>query len=156
MGGTILNAITVAIGGTLGLLVGNRLSERIQESVVTGLGLVTFYVGIDNAGHTGNPILPLLSIMIGVIIGELLQIDVALDRFAAWLQTQYAGSSNGKSTQSSSEESEDDTGRYLECEIVHCANRAEITDKIFYADNGICHYSISKKNDCFYIKLIVS
>ena len=108
MGGTILNAITVAIGGTLGLLVGNRLSERIQESVVTGLGLVTFYVGIDNAGHTGNPILPLLSIMIGVIIGELLQIDVALDRFAAWLQTQYAGSSNGRSTQSSSQESEDD------------------------------------------------
>ena len=39
MGGTILNTITVLIGSTLGLLVGNRLSERIQESVITGLGL---------------------------------------------------------------------------------------------------------------------
>jgi uncharacterized membrane protein YqgA involved in biofilm formation len=111
LGGTILNAITVAIGGTLGLLVGHRLSERIQESVVTGLGLVTFFVGIDNAGHTGNVILPLLSIMIGVIIGELLQIDVALDRFAGWLQAKYAGSSSDKDNPSSEESADDHSAR---------------------------------------------
>jgi uncharacterized membrane protein YqgA involved in biofilm formation len=91
LGGTILNAITVAIGSTLGLLVGHRLSERIQESVVTGLGLVTLYVGMDNAGKTGNIIIPLLSIMTGVIIGELLRIDVALERFAGWLQARFGG-----------------------------------------------------------------
>lgn len=108
MGGTLLNAITVAIGGSLGLLIGNRLSERIQESVVTGLGLVTLFVGIDNAGHTESPILPLLSIMIGVIIGELLQIDVALDRFAGWLQTKYAGTSAVEETQPQFEDTEDD------------------------------------------------
>lgn len=91
MGGTLLNIITVAIGSTLGLLVGNRLSTRIQESVVTGLGLVTFFVGVANAGETGNIIIPLLSIAIGVIIGELLRIDVALEDFAGWLQRRFAG-----------------------------------------------------------------
>ncbi len=91
MGGTFLNVILVAIGSALGLLVGNRLSLRMQESVVTGLGLVTLFVGLDNASQTGNIIIPLLSIAIGVIIGEVLHIDIALEGFAAWLQKRFAG-----------------------------------------------------------------
>ncbi len=91
MGGTLLNTLTVLIGSTLGLLVGNRLSQRIQESVVTGLGLVTVYVGISNAGETGNVILPLLSLVIGAIVGELLHLDRQLERFAGWLQARVQG-----------------------------------------------------------------
>jgi uncharacterized protein len=91
MGGTILNMLTVAIGGTLGLLVGNRLPERVQTSVVTGLGLITFSIGIDNAGQTGNPIITLLSVAIGVLIGEWLGVDDALNRFGGWLQARVTG-----------------------------------------------------------------
>jgi uncharacterized membrane protein YqgA involved in biofilm formation len=91
MRGTILNTITVLIGSSIGLLVGNRLPQRIQESVVTGLGLVTLFVGFSNAGETGNVIIPLLSLVIGVIIGELLRLDRRLDHFAGWLQVQVQG-----------------------------------------------------------------
>lgn len=90
MGGTILNMITVAIGSALGLLIGNRLSEKIQQSVVTGLGLVTLVVGMSNAQTTGNMIIPLLSVVLGVIIGELLRIDLALEKFGGWLQRTFA------------------------------------------------------------------
>lgn len=75
----------------IGVLVGNRLSARIQESVVTGLGLVTVVVGLDNAAATGNIIIPLLSIAFGVILGELLDIDAALNRFGGWLQARFSG-----------------------------------------------------------------
>jgi uncharacterized membrane protein YqgA involved in biofilm formation len=85
--------ITVAFGSIIGMLVGNRLSQRIQESVVTGLGLVTIFVGISNAGKTGNIIIPLLSIAIGVIIGELLDIQGKLEQFGGWLQTKMGNSS---------------------------------------------------------------
>jgi uncharacterized protein len=91
LGGTILNMITVAIGSALGLLAGNRLPEKMHQSVVTGLGLVTFYVGLSNANHTGNVIIPLLSIAIGVIIGELLDLNGKLERFGGWLQRRFAG-----------------------------------------------------------------
>lgn len=91
MAGTILNIITVLIGSVFGLLVGNRLSEKIQQSVVTGLGLVTIYVGFSNAGKSGNIIIPLLSIATGVIIGELLNIQGALERFGGWLQSRLSG-----------------------------------------------------------------
>lgn len=91
MSGTILNMLTVAIGSALGLLIGNRLPTKIQESVVTGLGLITLFVGFSNASKTGNVIIPLLSLVIGVMIGELLDIEGALERFGGWLQKRLAG-----------------------------------------------------------------
>lgn len=84
--------ITVAIGSALGLFIGHRLPERVQQSVVTGLGLVTLVVGIQNAGLSGNIIIPLLSIATGAIIGELLRLDLGLERFGGWLQVRFAGS----------------------------------------------------------------
>jgi hypothetical protein len=87
--------MTVVLGSALGLLFGSRLSEKIQASVVTGLGLVTFFVGISNASRTGNPIIPLISTVIGVIIGELLDIDGLLQRFGGWLQARFAQQSVG-------------------------------------------------------------
>lgn len=103
MGGTILNVITVAIGTALGLLIGNRLSQKIQESVVTGLGLVTLFIGLSNAGTTGNPIIPLLSLVIGVIVGELLNLQGALERLAGWLQRRFA---DGKAAEGTDAESD--------------------------------------------------
>lgn len=90
MGGAILNMVTVAIGSALGLLIGNRLSQKIQESVVTGLGFTTLVVGIGNALSSGNIIIPILSIVFGVILGELLNIQGALERLARWLQNRLA------------------------------------------------------------------
>lgn len=91
MGGTLLNMVTVLIGSLIGVSIGNRLSECMQQSVLTGLGLVTLVVGLDNALSTGNIIIPLLSIVIGVIIGELLRIDAALEGLAAALQRRFGG-----------------------------------------------------------------
>jgi uncharacterized protein len=87
LGGTLLNIFTVALGSALGLLIGNRISDKMQQSVMTGLGFVSFVVGVSNAQLSGNPVIPLLSLVFGVIIGELIGIDAALERFAGWLQT---------------------------------------------------------------------
>lgn len=87
MGGTILNAITVLIGSLVGLMIGNRLSERIQDSVMTGLGLTTMVVGVGNAGKSENIIVPLISLVVGVTVGELLRIDKRLEDFGGWMQS---------------------------------------------------------------------
>ncbi len=89
MGGTIINVVAVLLGSTLGLLIGNRLPDKIQSSVVTGLGLVTVVVGIDNALLSGNIIIPLLATVIGVILGELADLDGRLNRLGAWLQKRF-------------------------------------------------------------------
>jgi uncharacterized membrane protein YqgA involved in biofilm formation len=118
MRGTILNAITVLIGGSLGLMIGHRLSERIQQSVITGLGLVTLTVGFDNASQTGNIIIPLLSLVTGVIIGELLRLDLRLERFGGWLQARFGGTSPA-------EDASPDTGETPETGIDHRARFIE-------------------------------
>jgi uncharacterized protein len=91
VGGAILNIIAVLAGSGLGLLIGSRLPARVQESVVFGLGLVTLFVGLDNARLTGNIIIPLLSVASGVIIGELVNIQAALERLGGWLQRRFTG-----------------------------------------------------------------
>ncbi len=113
MGGTLLNTLTVLIGSTLGLLVGDRLSQRIRETVVTGLGLTTLFVGISNANETGNVIVPLLSLVSGAIIGEMLRLDVQLERFAGWLQSRVQGDS-GKRKQDLAEPGLNPRARFIE------------------------------------------
>jgi hypothetical protein len=46
MMGTILNIITVLVGGGLGLAFGNRLPDRLRQTLLSGLGLFTAAVGV--------------------------------------------------------------------------------------------------------------
>ncbi len=108
MGGTILNVATVAVGSTLGVFIGNRLSVRVRESIVTALGLITLFFGIQNAVQTGNPIVTLLSVVVGVLIGEWLRIDVGLEALGGWFQRRIG--SEGEPT-TEREELHGDSGR---------------------------------------------
>lgn len=92
MVGTLINMTTVAIGSTLGLLVGDRLPKATQDNVIIGLGIITLVVGFDNALQTGNIIIPLLCLIVGVFIGDWIDIQGQLDRFATWLQEKVAKS----------------------------------------------------------------
>lgn len=91
----MLNAITVLFGGLTGLVIGQRLNERLRGALVSGIGLVTVVVGVSNAGQSGNIIIPLISIVSGVVVGELLDIDRRLQGFAGWLQARLGDASDG-------------------------------------------------------------
>jgi len=99
--GMIFNVFTVVVGTAFGLLIGNRLSTKMQESVITGLGLTTLFLGVSNAGASGNIIIPVLALVFGTIIGELLDLDGTLTRFGGWLQARFAGGGNGDATSES-------------------------------------------------------
>jgi uncharacterized membrane protein YqgA involved in biofilm formation len=91
MFGTLLNLATVLVGSLVGLAAGARLPASMRDSVVTGLGLITLFLGLGNAARTGNPIVLLLSVLAGVIIGELLGIDSGLKNLAARLEARFGG-----------------------------------------------------------------
>ncbi|MEN6479629.1 MAG: DUF554 domain-containing protein [Anaerolineales bacterium] len=90
MTGTLLNIATVLLGGGLGVLLGARLPERMRETVMHGLGLVTLILGIDLALDTQNILVPLGSVIIGSILGEWWRIDVGLERVSDWLRRRVA------------------------------------------------------------------
>ncbi|GHO64917.1 hypothetical protein KSC_038090 [Ktedonobacter sp. SOSP1-52] len=73
--GTLLNFATVMLGGIIGLLIGDRLPERIKQGVIIVIGIMTIVIGMSSALKTENALIPLLALVIGVVVGELLNID---------------------------------------------------------------------------------
>jgi len=93
MTGTILNIITVLLGGFLGLLFGARFPERMRETIVHGLALFTASIGLMMFAGTQNPIVVLGALLLGGISGELLHIEMRLQGLGAWLEARFAGGS---------------------------------------------------------------
>ncbi|MCK5842024.1 MAG: DUF554 domain-containing protein [Candidatus Sabulitectum sp.] len=93
MTGTFVNTATVLAGGLLGTLLGSGLSERIRETVMTGMSLVVIALGIKMTMETSNILIVLGSITIGSIIGEVLHLQRRLDSVGLWLEAATSRSS---------------------------------------------------------------
>jgi hypothetical protein len=88
--GTFLNIFTVLVGGSLGLVFGQRFSEKIRQTVLAVIGLFTMAIGIQMFLKTENPIAVLLSLVFGAILGEAIKIEATLERFGGWLQAKFS------------------------------------------------------------------
>lgn len=85
--GTLINTATIIIGGSLGLFLGHRLSQRVQETVMHGLGLVTLVIGVQLALATQNILIVLASVLVGGILGEWWRIEERLENLGRWLES---------------------------------------------------------------------
>lgn len=92
--GTILNVATVLVGGGLGTILGQRLPEKMRQTVMHGLGLVTLTVGLRMALTTANILIVMGSVLLGGILGEWWRIEDGLQALGDRLQ-QRLGSGNG-------------------------------------------------------------
>jgi hypothetical protein len=98
LSGTLLNAITVALGATIGLVAAARISSRLQESLTTGLGLFTLVIATsmglevftDPAARPEDSLAVLGGLLVGVAIGELLGLHDRLEALGAWFQQRLA------------------------------------------------------------------
>jgi hypothetical protein len=90
MAGTIINIITVIIGGILGLLFGSKLPERVREAVLSILGLFTMALGMQMFLETNNALVVLAALLIGTLLGEWWQIEMRLEYFGEKLKTRFS------------------------------------------------------------------
>lgn len=77
--GTLVNVVTVVVGTGVGLAIGPRLPERVRTTVLSGLGLITVAVGVTSFLETRNAVFPVVAIVVGGLIGELLAIEDRLE-----------------------------------------------------------------------------
>jgi uncharacterized membrane protein YqgA involved in biofilm formation len=87
--GTLVNTGTVIAGSLIGMLLGNILPSRLRDTVMKGLGLCTMFIGITGMMDGSNTLITILSIVIGAVIGELLDLDGLLNRFAKRLEERF-------------------------------------------------------------------
>ena len=100
--GTLLNMSTILIGSGLGVLLGGRLPERTRVTVTDALGLVTLVIGglnvaalgdrefRDAVGAGGTLLVVLGALLVGGIVGSLLNLEARLEGTGAWLQRRLA------------------------------------------------------------------
>jgi uncharacterized protein len=88
--GTLINTLAVLVGAGIGTLVGARLPEWMRQTAMHAIGLVTVLVGIQSFLRFDNPLVPLVSVILGLVVGELLGIDAGLKRFGDALERRFS------------------------------------------------------------------
>ncbi len=103
--GTLVNVATVTAGTTLGLLLKNGLPERFEQTIKQALGLCTFFIGAGGAIcglvsvkngtlETKHTMLLVLSMVLGAVTGELLDIEKRLEEFGAFCRKRFTKDSD--------------------------------------------------------------
>ncbi|NLN20315.1 MAG: DUF554 domain-containing protein [Firmicutes bacterium] len=90
--GTIVNVITVVIGSSLGLLLGERLPKAMNEIAMQVLGAVTLVLGMQMALEGGSAvmmILVLLALVTGSFIGEWMDIEGIMNRLGERFEKRF-------------------------------------------------------------------
>lgn len=95
--GTLTNAAAIVVGGVAGHFFGRFLSERCQDTLSKTCGVSVLFISIagaveemfsisDGALSSGGTMLLVLSLAIGALIGELINIEELFERFGEWLK----------------------------------------------------------------------
>jgi uncharacterized protein len=88
--GTAINVIAVLAGGGIGTIVGAKLPDNMRETAMRAIGIVTLLVGVQSFLRFDNVLVPLVSVILGLILGELLGIDAALKRLGDGLERRFS------------------------------------------------------------------
>ncbi|BAL80467.1 DUF554 domain-containing protein [Caldisericum exile] len=93
MKGTIVNVITVLVGSTLGLIIGERFPERVKHIVIQSIGLFTILIGITMIIKSTKFIEIFLSLILGSITGELLRLNEGLEHLMGKIKSKISPNS---------------------------------------------------------------
>lgn len=84
--GTIVNALAVIGGCIIGLIVKGRLTEKISNTIMSGLALCVLYIGISGALKGEDALLMIICIAVGAMIGEIIDIDKRLNNLGDYIE----------------------------------------------------------------------
>ena len=95
--GVIINVITVLLGSSIGLLFKKGIPERVTTAAMIGLGACTLYIGISGSLVGENTLILIVSVVLGAIVGTLLNIDGAINRLAGKVEEKFRKNGKGVS-----------------------------------------------------------
>lgn len=84
--GTLINAGTVIVGSSVGLLLRDRMPEKLTKAVFGALGLFTLYIGVSMGFESKQPLVLVFSLLIGVIVGTFIDFDARASKLIERLQ----------------------------------------------------------------------
>lgn len=105
--GTIINAAAIIIGGILGFFFGKLIKSSMQTTLTTTCGISVLFVGIGGALEgmlsvdsgkiaTGRGVFIVVCLLLGAIVGELIDIEGLFERFGVWLREKTGNGKDNK------------------------------------------------------------
>jgi uncharacterized membrane protein YqgA involved in biofilm formation len=84
--GSLVNALTVIIGSTIGLITGNKLPTRFKGIIFQAVGLATLVLGMQMAFAVKDFVIFIFSLIFGAIIGEAIHLETRIEQLSDWLK----------------------------------------------------------------------
>ena len=95
--GTIVNVAGIILGGLLGFVCGNKITTQIQSTLMKANGICVIFLGIagtleqmisnqDDRLYSEGTIMMILSLSLGSLIGEWVNLDYRMEQFGQWLK----------------------------------------------------------------------
>lgn len=95
--GTIINVIGIILGGLFGLLCGKKITPQIQNTMMKANGVCVLFLGIagtleqmitiqDGRLTSSGTMMMILSLSIGSLIGQWINLDYRMEQFGQWLK----------------------------------------------------------------------
>ena len=138
MTGVFANTLTVIIGSLIGLIFKKGIPEKVSSAVMTGLGLCTVYIGIDGALSGENVLITIAAMVIGSIIGTIIDIDLAINNLGTWVENHFPKEKDGQVSI---------TEGFVTASLLFCVGAMTI--------NGSLNAGISGDNSLLYTKSLL-
>lgn len=89
--GVLVNTAAIIAGSLLGMLLKKGMPEKVSGSVTTAVGLAVVYIGIDGMMSGENTLVLVISMVVGTLVGSLLDLDKRLNSLAGAVERRFKG-----------------------------------------------------------------
>lgn len=113
--GTFINAAAIIVGGSIGLVLKGGIPKKIKVTMLQGVGLCVLLIGILGLGKVNNEMVVIISVVIGAILGETIDIDKRFENLGEKIEEAFKG---GKSNVAEG---------FVTCSLLYCVGAMAIT-----------------------------
>lgn len=96
--GTLVNAAAIIAGTAIGVFLKKGLPEKLADTLMKGVGLCTMFLGISGSLKGENSLILILSIVIGTLIGEGIDLEEKIGRLGLWVEGRFKKTDGEKAT----------------------------------------------------------
>ena len=94
--GVLVNTAAIIVGSLVGIMLKKGLPERVSKALTTAIALAVMYIGIDGMMNGENTLVLVLSMVIGAVIGTLLDLDSRLETLGKKIESRFKSNENNR------------------------------------------------------------
>ena len=124
MTGTIVNTLAIIAGAMIGVIAKKAIPQRMGDLVMSAIPIVVMVLGIQFGIASSNILIVIVSLVVGGIIGEWIDIDRRLDDFGVRIQSRMKGGDSNFSA------------AFVSTTLIYCVGSMAILGSIESGING--------------------